>query len=155
MIWLLDTLFVGVPTPEWQDRLANWLASPTATSSIPNSYSSSVSPSPYGYPAKPVSLPLSEAPAPQRRRLNDYTNPVSPEPNWNGMYTFDPVPGGKRITLLHFAISSEMRSDEDERGSADSTADGVGQLSLDEDHQVILVLFPPYSYSLPLSDCCA
>ncbi|KII93670.1 hypothetical protein PLICRDRAFT_35889 [Plicaturopsis crispa FD-325 SS-3] len=106
-----DPALLTVPTLEWQDNLSNRLASAN--------YSSS-SGDPTAFPShNPSTYDTGGTPMNQRRRLdaNQATVPFA-QPDWNDMYTM------------------ESNEDDSEFDASTDAADGVGQLSLDENQEV-------------------
>lgn len=85
-----------VPTQEWQNNLARSLCSSASSSSPP--YYTRMS-------------PLSDEPAPRRRRLDTAPNDSRGHPDWNEMYTLEALSG--EIDLhqsLTFMIIDSPRS---------------------------------------------
>lgn len=105
-----------VPTREWQDNLSKRLAfgpTPSASTHLPDEEGT---------------------PAIRRRRLNDMESQSS---NWNSLYTIAPEPGMNHSRLISIPLLDGFPLEPDDLRS---TAEGMGQLSLDENQEVCQTL---------------
>ena len=96
-----------VPTKEWQDNLSKRLA--------------------YGSSQKMCPPDDISVPAMQKRRLNNNSNKQC---DWDSLYKIEPIPGTDLRSFALIILAYEFTEDD-----LQSTFEGMGQLSLDENQE--------------------
>lgn len=90
------------------------------------------------FPSTSSTFDISGAPLAQRRRVGpaSLADRGRFQPEWNDMYTFSP-PSGKFSLLVNSRNHSHLSyADSDDNTGSSDVAEGVGQLSLDENSEV-------------------
>lgn len=119
---------MAVPTMEWQDRISAQLAS---SSPLPSGSRNRLPSS------SPTFNLTSGAPLMQRRRTDPMFMFDAPQfqPEWNDMYTMGDQSGRPEQSHCNILDANNIPSDSDGNAGSD-VAEGVGQLSLDENSEV-------------------